>query len=95
MAAPDVVHELLGTMDTREKFDQRRWRLANRVWDKMEANNSMACRSCHALAQMNLEEQDKSARKRHARAESEGKTCINCHKGIAHQEPQEPEENEG
>jgi cytochrome c-type protein NapC len=33
------------------------------------------------------------ARKRHSKAEDDGLTCIDCHKGIAHTEPDEPEEN--
>ena len=37
---------------------------------------------------------DFCARNKHGRAEDEGKTCIECHKGIAHEEPEEPEEDE-
>lgn len=94
MAAKDVYHEILGTIDTPEKYEAYRWKMANAVWAKMKANDSRECRSCHALDQMDLAEQDRSARKRHARAEDEGKTCIDCHKGIAHEEPDEPEEEE-
>jgi cytochrome c-type protein NapC len=66
--------------------------MANSVWDKMRANNSRECRSCHDFSQMDLSEQDRSARKRHGKAVDEGKTCIDCHKGIAHEEPDEPDE---
>lgn len=92
MAAKDVWHEILGTIDTPEKFESHRWEMANRVWAKMVASDSRECRSCHAFDQMDLSEQDRSARNRHARAEDEGKTCIDCHKGVAHEEPDEPEE---
>ena len=68
--------------------------MATAVWDKMMANDSRECRSCHDYEDMNLDEQDRSARKRHGRAPMEGKTCIECHKGIAHEEPDEPEEEE-
>lgn len=94
MAYKDVLHEILGTIDTKEKYESHRWEMANRVWDKMKANDSRECRSCHDYDQMDLSEQDRSARKRHARAVDEGRTCIDCHKGIAHEEPDEPEEED-
>ncbi len=92
MAAKDVVYELLGGIKTKGQFEQQRWEMANHVWDKMQATDSRTCRSCHALAQMDLAGQEKIARKRHTSAEQEGKTCIDCHKGIAHEEPEEPDE---
>jgi len=92
LAYKDVLHEILGTIDTPEKYEAHRWGMANRVWDKMKATDSRECRSCHAFDQMDLAEQDRSAQKRHAKAEDQGKTCIDCHKGIAHEEPDEPEE---
>jgi cytochrome c-type protein NapC len=94
LAYKDVMHEILGTLDTKEKYESHRWEMANRVWDKMRATDSRECRSCHAWDAMDLSEQDRSARKRHGRARDEGKTCIDCHKGIAHEEPDEPEEPE-
>ena len=95
LAYKDVVHEILGTIDTPEKFEQHRWDMANRVWAKMKATDSRECRSCHTYEQMDLSEQSRSARNRHGRAEDEGKTCIDCHKGVAHEEPDEPEGEEG
>lgn len=94
MASKDVYHEILGTIDTPEKYEAYRWNMASRVWAKMKANDSRECRSCHSLDQMDLTAQSRSARKRHGRAEDEGKTCIDCHKGIAHEEPDEPDEEE-
>jgi cytochrome c-type protein NapC len=93
MAAKDVYHEILGTLDTPEKFEEHRWEMANRVWDKMIATDSRECRSCHSFDHMDFSAQDKSARKRHPRADEQGKTCIECHKGIAHEEPEEPDED--
>jgi cytochrome c-type protein NapC len=93
MAAKDVYHELIGTIDTPEKYEAHRWDMASRVWAKMEANNSRECRSCHDFSQMDLAAQGRSARNRHARAEDEGHTCIDCHKGIAHELPDEPDES--
>lgn len=92
MAAKDVYHEIMGTISTPEKYEARRWQMANAVWDKMKASDSRECRNCHSWDAMKLDDQDGSARKKHTRAKEEGKTCIECHKGIAHKEPEEPEE---
>ena len=94
LAYKDVLHEILGTIDTKEKFEAHRWDMASRVWAKMKASDSRECRTCHTWDSMDLSEQDKSARRRHGRAPDEGKTCIDCHKGVAHEEPDEPDEPE-
>ena len=92
MASKDVYHEILGTIDTPEKYEAHRWDMANRVWEKMRASDSRECRSCHDFSQMDLAAQGRSARARHARAADDGEACIDCHKGIAHTEPDEPEQ---
>jgi len=94
IAAKDVYHELAGTIDTPEKFEARRWEMASRVWARMEATNSRECRSCHDFRHMDLTEQDRSARSKHGNAEDKGQTCIDCHKGVAHEEPDAPEDTE-
>ena len=91
MAVKDIYHEILGTIDTKEKYEAHRWEMANRVWDKMRASNSRECRSCHDYSNMDLSAQGRSARKRHPRALDDGDQCIDCHAGIAHEEPDEPE----
>jgi len=83
-ASSDVFHHLIGTVATPQKFEARREHLANSVWDKMKANDSRECRSCHSFANMDLLSQRPGARKYHAIAQKEGATCIDCHKGIAH-----------
>jgi cytochrome c-type protein NapC len=98
MAAKDVYHEVLGTIDTPEKYEAHRWDMATRVWAKMKGTNSRECRNCHKFENMDLTGQSRSARARHGNAPDKGETCIDCHKGIAHEEPDEPEapaENEG
>ena len=94
LAYKDVLGEIMGELDTPEKYEAHRWEMANAVWDKMKATDSRECRECHAWDTMDLGEQDRMARKRHARARDQGKTCIDCHKGIAHEEPDEPDEEE-
>jgi cytochrome c-type protein NapC len=93
MAAKDVYHEIMGTIDTKEKYEARRWHMANIVWAKMKASDSRECRDCHSYEHMDFDEQDSSAAKKHKRAIEKGETCIDCHTGIAHEEPDEPEEN--
>lgn len=92
LAYKDVLHEILGTIDTPEKYEAHRWDMASRVWEKMIASDSSECRSCHDYDNMELSSQDRSARKKHPRAQLKGQTCIECHKGIAHEEPDEPDE---
>jgi cytochrome c-type protein NapC len=94
LAYKDVLHEVLGTIDTKEKYEAHRWEMASRVWEKMQATDSRECRSCHDFDNMAFSEQDRSARKKHPRAQLKGQTCIDCHKGIAHEEPDEPDEPE-
>jgi len=95
-AAKDVWHEIRGTIDNEEKFEHHRWQMANAVWDRMKATDSRECKSCHTVAAMDLKEQDRSARKKHKKIAkgSSSKTCIDCHKGVAHEIPKEPEEIE-
>ncbi len=77
-----------------KKFEAYRWKMANAVWAKMKASDSRECRNCHDFENMDLDQQDRSARKKHGRATEKGQTCIDCHKGIAHTEPDEPDEDE-
>ena len=89
MAAKDVFHEIMGTINTPEKYDAHRHDMAMRVWAKMKATDSRECRSCHSFDHMNAEEQDKFASRKHAAATKCGETCIDCHKGVAHKLPKE------
>lgn len=90
LAAKDVWHEIMGTIDNEEKFEADRWRMANRVWRRMAASDSRECRNCHTQEAMDLEAQDSLAAKKHKRAFAKGETCIECHHGVAHREPVEP-----
>lgn len=91
-AVKDIYHEIIGTVDTPEKFEAHRWDMATRVWAKMKASDSRECRSCHDFDDMDLSAQGRSARSKHSRAPMQGKTCIDCHKGIAHLQPDEPDD---
>ena len=91
----EIPHFLLGTIDTREKFEARRLYLAQRVWSDMKKSDSHECRNCHALEHMDLEKQERSASRKHTlkRQEERGETCIECHQGIAHALPDGWEEH--
>ena len=92
MAAKDVYHEIMGTIDTPEKYEAHRWGMASAVWAKMKSSNSRECLSCHRLENMDLAAQaTRSARSKHGNALDDGKTCIDCHKGVAHELPDEPD----
>lgn len=91
-ATNELYHKVMGTIDTPEKFEQHRLAMAKRVWKVMKETDSRECRNCHRFDYMDLEEQDKTARKKHKRSIEEGKTCIDCHQGIAHELPDEEEE---
>lgn len=83
-ASKEVLHKVLGTIDTPEKFDQKRLKLAKNVWNAMKETDSRECRNCHNFDSMNPEDQKGRARKQHMNGMEAGNTCIDCHKGIAH-----------
>ncbi|MBV1910012.1 MAG: NapC/NirT family cytochrome c [Kangiellaceae bacterium] len=92
IAVKDVYHWILGTMDTPEKFEEHRLGMAKVVWAYMKESDSRECRSCHKGEAMDFEYQDRSARRKHQSARQNGMTCIDCHKGIAHELPDMDEE---
>ena len=83
-ASNEVFHKILGTIDTPEKFDEKRLHLAKNVWRAMKSTDSRECRNCHDFDSMKPEDQKKRSRKQHAAAMEDGNTCIDCHQGIAH-----------
>ena len=87
-ATNELYHAFIGTIDTPEKFEAHRLTMAQRVWSEMEANNSHECRNCHAFEAMDLDAQGRRPREKHPEALEEGKSCIDCHKGIAHKLPE-------
>jgi cytochrome c-type protein NapC len=89
-ASLEVISHLQGTIDTKEKFQARRYELATHVWTRMKKTDSLECRNCHKFEKMDLEKQKEKSRDRHAKAQREHMTCIDCHFGIAHQEPEGP-----
>lgn len=87
-ASREVWGKLTGTIDTREKFEAKRLQLARSEWKRMKASDSRECRNCHSLESMATDQQKQRARKQHEMAIEDNMTCIDCHKGIAHQKPE-------
>ncbi len=87
-ASKEVWGKVFGTIDTREKFEAHRLQLANNEWKRLKANNSLECRNCHQFESMDFTRQSKRAADAHSTQLADGeKTCIDCHKGIAHTLP--------
>ena len=91
-ASSEVWGKITGSIDTPEKFEAKRMQLATHEWARMKDSNSRECRNCHNFDAMSAELQKQTPYKKHMKAKEEGKTCIDCHKGIAHQLPKEYEE---
>ena len=83
-----------GRVDTPEKFEASRMGLAEHVWKTMKESDSRECRNCHSWDAMDPAKQHPRARTKMAQAQKDGKTCIDCHKGIAHLLPKEYVEDE-
>ncbi len=87
-ASKEVWGWIFGTIDTREEFLDKRRELAEREWARMKANDSLECRNCHEFRSMDFTRQSRRAAEAHSTSLQAGeKTCIDCHKGIAHRLP--------
>ncbi len=84
-ASKEVWGKVFGTISTREKFQNKRLELASHEWARFKANDSL---ECHNYEYMDITVQSPRASDQHQRLLASGdKTCIDCHKGIAHQLP--------
>ena len=87
-ASKEVWGHIFGTISTRDKFLDMRRELAEHEWARLKANNSLECRNCHTAASMDITRQSPRAARIHERFLFTGeRTCIDCHKGIAHRLP--------
>ncbi|MEJ1992712.1 MAG: NapC/NirT family cytochrome c [Maritimibacter sp.] len=97
-ASNEIWAKLTGSISTPEQFEAKRLELASHVWATMEATDSRECRNCHSFDAMDFEHQRPRSREKMepvATGEylSEGSTCIDCHKGIAHTLPRIPRDD--
>ena len=87
-ASKEVWGKIFGTINTREKFEAHRLELAQHEWERMKANDSRECRNCHAFEYMDFTRQSPRASQAHSTfLANRERTCIDCHKGIAHRLP--------
>ena len=93
-ASRELYGKLVGSIDTREKFEAKRLQLAEREWARMKANDSLECRNCHSMQSMDAEKQLPRARRAHELAVKNKDSCIDCHKGISHYKPQGMKEDD-
>ena len=89
-ASFEVYGAITGKIDTKEKFEKHRYDMAKSVWASMKSTDSRECRNCHSRQGMSKDLQTEKAQARHAKGFAENKTCVDCHFGIAHKEPDGP-----
>jgi cytochrome c-type protein NapC len=88
-ASQELWGKVTGKVDTPEKFEARRMRLATLEWERMKVSDSRECRNCHSFDAIRGTKANQLAFDIHMKAKDKGKTCIDCHKGIAHWLPRE------
>jgi cytochrome c-type protein NapC len=87
-ASKEVWGHLFGSISTRQKFEAHRLELAKHEWARLKANDSLECRNCHSAPAMDFTRQSQRAQRIHSEFLIGGdRTCIDCHKGIAHELP--------
>lgn len=87
-ASKEVWGKIFGTINTRQKFLEHRLELAQHEWARLKANDSLECRNCHSSVAMDFSRQAPRAAEMHSTYLVTGEaTCIDCHKGIAHELP--------
>ena len=88
LASKELFYKFTGTIDTKEKFEKKRLELAQQVWTFLENSDSRECKSCHSPKSMSLSLQQRRSKNVHQVGQERGRTCIDCHKGIAHHLPE-------
>jgi len=93
-ATNEIYHKVIGSIDTKEKFEAKRLELAKTVWASMKESDSKECRNCHSFQAMDFQKQSRRGREKMEKAKAKSETCIDCHKGIAHKLPKGMEDND-
>lgn len=94
-ASKEVFAQIFGIIGTREKFLEKRLQLAQNEWARFSANGSKECKSCHKYESMQLDNLRPAARLQMKQAAERDQSCIDCHKGIAHELPAEMDSGGG
>jgi len=90
-ATNELFHSAMGSINTKQRFSSKRKELAESVWKTMKNNDSHECRNCHNFEAMEASVQKNRSALVHKAGQERDMTCIDCHKGIAHQLPAEVE----
>ena len=83
-ASREVWGHMMGTIDTPEKYLAHAPVMKEREIARLKANDSQECRNCHEVDAMDFEQQSRMAKRSHGKMAVSGKTCIDCHEGLAH-----------
>ena len=86
-ASREVWGHITGLIDTPEKYAAHQPAMREREINRMRANDSQECRNCHRIDRMDFEAQPRMAKRIHPKMKERGKTCIDCHDGVAHSKP--------
>jgi nitrate/TMAO reductase-like tetraheme cytochrome c subunit len=79
-----------GPDGVKRAFQARRFDLAKRVWAGFKADNAAECKACHKYSNMVLADQRPSIRAQHMDAMKTDENCLDCHKGVTHNIPADP-----
>ena len=86
-ASKEVFAQVFGNYNEPGAFEERRIELAKHEWDRFSANKSLECKNCHNYQSMDFEQMSPAARIQMKQAAEKDQSCVDCHKGIAHQLP--------
>lgn len=86
---PFLIMEFTEDYSTIEKFNEKRPEAAYRARMKLKEWDSLTCRACHK----NVKAPGASAQEAHAKMQSEGATCIDCHQNLVHKKVPEHDLN--
>jgi nitrate/TMAO reductase-like tetraheme cytochrome c subunit len=85
----DAIGEMRGVISTEEKFKKERLRMAKSVWAEYKETNSANCQTCHKFTAAVVAKQKPFVAPMHAQFLAGSATCIDCHKGVGHEAPDE------
>lgn len=94
-ASKEVFAQIFGDLDTPEKFEERRIELANTNGIALRRTNLWSVKNCHNYESMDFDQMSATARIQMKQAAERDQSCIDCHKGIAHNLPKNMESSSG
>lgn len=94
-ASKEVFAQIFGNYDEEGVFEERRIELAKHEWERFSANNSLECKNCHNYDSMDFDNMRPTARIQMKNAAERDQSCLDCHKGIAHNLPANMESSGG